>query len=38
MMVPLVEDVLAFVERFGADAYSIYNMTELSAPLITERT
>lgn len=35
-MVPLVEDVPGFVERFGVDVYSIYNMTELSAPLITE--
>lgn len=37
LMVPLVEDVAAFVDRFGVDVYSIYNMTELSAPLITER-
>jgi len=35
-MVPLVDDVPAFVERFGVDVYSIYNMTEISAPLITE--
>ncbi|HKC27548.1 MAG TPA: AMP-binding protein [Jatrophihabitans sp.] len=37
IMVPLVDDVAGFVERFGVDVYSIYNMTELSAPLITER-
>jgi crotonobetaine/carnitine-CoA ligase len=37
IMVPLVEDVAGFVERFGVDVYSIYNMTELSTPLITER-
>jgi carnitine-CoA ligase len=36
-MVPLVDDVVGFVDRFGADVYSIYNMTEISAPLITNR-
>jgi crotonobetaine/carnitine-CoA ligase len=35
-MVPLVDDVAGFVDRFGVDVYSIYNMTEISAPLITD--
>ena len=35
-MVPLVDDVAAFSERFGVDVYTIYNMTELSAPIISE--
>ncbi len=34
-MVPLVEDVPAFSKRFGVDIYTIYNMTELSAPLLS---
>jgi crotonobetaine/carnitine-CoA ligase len=35
-IVPAVEDVQAFRRRFGVDVISIYNMTELSTPLITE--
>lgn len=35
-MVPLVDDVAAFAHRFGVDIYTIYNMTELSAPLLSE--
>ena len=35
-MVPLVDDVPAFSKRFGLDIYTIYNMTELSAPLLSE--
>jgi carnitine-CoA ligase len=34
-MVPLLDDVPAFARRFGVDVYSIYNMTELSAPIVT---
>jgi crotonobetaine/carnitine-CoA ligase len=34
-MVPLLDDVPAFAGRFGVDVYSIYNMTELSTPIIT---
>ncbi len=33
-MVPLVDDVPGFARRFGVEVYSIYNMTELSAPII----
>ena len=35
-MVPLVEDLEGFRRRFGVDVVSIYNMTELSAPIISE--
>jgi len=35
-MVPLVDDVAAFSTRFGVDVITIYNMTELSAPIISE--
>jgi len=35
-MVPMVEDPPAFRRRFGVDVISIYNMTELSTPLITD--
>ena len=34
-MVPLVNDVDAFMARFGVDVYSIYNMTELCCPVMT---
>lgn len=35
-MVPVVDDLAGFRRRFGVDVVSIYNMTELSAPLITD--
>jgi crotonobetaine/carnitine-CoA ligase len=35
-MVPLLDDVQAFSHRFGVDVYTIYNMTELSAPIISD--
>ena len=35
-MVPVVEDLPTFRRRFGVDVVSIYNMTELSTPLITD--
>jgi crotonobetaine/carnitine-CoA ligase len=34
-MVPLIDDPVAFHERFGVDVYSIYNMTEISTPTLT---
>ena len=34
-MVPLVDDVAAFMDRFGVAVYSIYNMTELCCPVMT---
>ena len=36
LSVPLVDDVAGFSRRFGVDVYSIYNMTEISSPLITD--
>jgi crotonobetaine/carnitine-CoA ligase len=35
-MAPLVDDVAAFSRRFGLDVYTVYNMTELCAPLLSE--
>lgn len=35
-MVPLVDDVAGFSRRFGVDVYTIYNMTELCAPLVSD--
>ncbi|MFI5436322.1 AMP-binding protein [Rhodococcus baikonurensis] len=35
-IVPLLDNIAAFAERFGVDIYTIYNMTELSAPIISE--
>ncbi|RBM21800.1 ATP-dependent acyl-CoA ligase [Prauserella sp. PE36] len=34
-IVPLLDDIAAFSRRFGVDVYTIYNMTELSAPIIS---
>lgn len=35
-MVPLAGDIAAFSKRFGCDVYTIFNMTEISTPLISE--
>ncbi len=35
-MVPLVDDVERFMARFGLDVFSIYNMTELCMPVMTD--
>jgi carnitine-CoA ligase len=35
-MVPLVDDLEGFRRRFDVDVISIYNMTELSAPIVSE--
>ena len=35
-MVPLTDDAAAFHERFGCDIYTIFNMTEISSPIISE--
>ncbi|MBB3664431.1 crotonobetaine/carnitine-CoA ligase [Prauserella sediminis] len=32
---PLIDDVAGFAQRFGVDVYTIYNMTELSAPIVS---
>lgn len=35
-IIPVLEDMAAFGRRFGCDVYSIYNMTEICTPIITE--
>ena len=35
-MVPLTETCAEFHERFGADVYTIFNMTEISSPIVSE--
>ena len=35
-MVPLTGDAAAFTERFGVDIYTIFNMTEVSSPIVSE--
>jgi crotonobetaine/carnitine-CoA ligase len=35
-MVPLTEVAPAFAERFGIDIYTIFNMTEISSPIVSE--
>jgi crotonobetaine/carnitine-CoA ligase len=37
IMVPLSEDTEAFSRRFGCDIYTVFNMTEVSAPLVSGR-
>lgn len=36
IMVPL-QDAPKFAERFGVDIYTVFNMTEISSPVISER-
>ena len=36
MVIPLAEDVSAFSQRFGVDIYTLFNMSEVSAPIISE--
>jgi crotonobetaine/carnitine-CoA ligase len=36
MIIPLAEDVSAFSERFGVDVYTLFNMSEVSAPIVSE--
>jgi crotonobetaine/carnitine-CoA ligase len=36
LMVPLSDESLAFTERFGADIITVYNMTEINTPLVSE--
>ncbi len=35
IMVPLGEDALSFSRRFGCDVYTVFNMTEISTPLVS---
>jgi crotonobetaine/carnitine-CoA ligase len=34
-MVPLTETCVDFTERFGVDVYTIFNMTEVSSPIVS---
>jgi crotonobetaine/carnitine-CoA ligase len=36
-VVPLTDDAARFRERFGVDVYTIFNMTEISSPLVSVR-
>ena len=36
IMVPFTDDAPAFRERFGVDVYTIFNMTEISSPIVSE--
>ena len=35
IMVPLCEDSEAFSQRFGCDIYTVFNMTEVSSPIVS---
>ena len=35
MMIPLLEDAAAFHQRFGVEIYTLFNMTEISCPLVS---
>lgn len=36
IIVPLSEDAPSFGKRFGVEVYTLYNMTEISTPLVSE--
>jgi crotonobetaine/carnitine-CoA ligase len=37
IMVPLAEDAPEFTARFGVDIYTVFNMTEISCPILSEK-
>jgi crotonobetaine/carnitine-CoA ligase len=37
VIAPLAEDSALFAERFGVEAYTLYNMTEISTPIVSGR-
>jgi carnitine-CoA ligase len=37
VMVPLAEDAPEFTARFGVDIFTVFNMTEISCPILSER-
>jgi carnitine-CoA ligase len=37
VMVPLAEDASEFTARFGVDIYTVFNMTEISCPILSEK-
>ncbi len=36
IIAPLSEDTAPFARRFGVEAYTLYNMTEISTPIVSE--
>lgn len=36
LMIPLSEDAMTFKSRFGCDIYTLFNMSEVSVPLVSE--
>lgn len=36
LMVPLTDDAALFKERFGIDVFTIFNMTEISSPVVSD--
>lgn len=36
LMIPLAEDAAAFRQRFGCDIYTLFNMSEISVPIVSE--
>jgi crotonobetaine/carnitine-CoA ligase len=37
VIAPLAEDSALFADRFGVEAYTLYNMTEISTPIVSGR-
>jgi crotonobetaine/carnitine-CoA ligase len=37
LLSPLAEDGQAFADRFGVDVYTVFNMTEISTPIVSGR-
>jgi crotonobetaine/carnitine-CoA ligase len=37
LMVPLTDEAEAFADRFGVDIYTLFNMTETSIPIVSDR-
>ncbi|MEM9517131.1 MAG: AMP-binding protein [Actinomycetota bacterium] len=35
-IIPVLDDMARFATRFGCDVYSIFNMTEIATPIVTE--
>ena len=35
IIIPFAEDAVSFAERFGVTVYTLYNMTEISTPLVS---
>lgn len=36
LVVPLTDDATSFAKRYGVDVYTIFNMTEISSPIVSE--